>query len=108
MQQAPGSPFLLKIVSENQFSGKTYLYTIASRVASSRGGGGFMKESESYNSFVLGELDFAVAPDLSDADVTYHAHGMVMNPLKLSVYRYQGRVQQSRLPSPVLQIFNDI
>ena len=59
------------------------------RVASSRCGGGLMKESESYNSFVLGELDFTVAPDLSDADVTYHAHGMVMNPLKLSVYRYQ-------------------
>ena len=26
-----GSPFLLKIVSENEFSGKTYFYTIASR-----------------------------------------------------------------------------
>ena len=26
-----GSPILLKIVSENQFSGKTYFYTIASR-----------------------------------------------------------------------------
>ena len=59
------------------------------RVASSRGRGGLMKESESYNSFVLGDLDCATAPDLSDAEVTYHAHGMVMNPLKLSVYRYQ-------------------
>ena len=27
-----GSPILLKIVSENRFSGKTYFYTIASRL----------------------------------------------------------------------------
>ena len=30
-----GSPFLLKIVSENRFSGKTYFYTIGSRPRSS-------------------------------------------------------------------------
>ena len=33
-----GSPFLFKIVSENQFSGKTYFYTTASRVNSASDG----------------------------------------------------------------------
>ena len=37
------------------------------RVASSRNGG-LMKESESYNSFVLGDLDFAASNDLSGRD----------------------------------------
>ena len=32
MEQHSGSPILMKILSENQFSGKTYLYTIASRM----------------------------------------------------------------------------
>ena len=32
-----GSPILLKIVSENQFSGKTYFYTIAFRAKTSSG-----------------------------------------------------------------------
>ena len=31
-KRSSGSPILLKILSENQFSGKTYFYTIASRV----------------------------------------------------------------------------
>ena len=34
-----GSPILLKIVSENQFSGKTYFHTIASRRKREDGGG---------------------------------------------------------------------
>jgi hypothetical protein len=48
-----------------------------------------MKESESYSSFMFGELDTSIAGDMIDSEVMYQMHGMVMNPLKLSVYRYQ-------------------
>ena len=35
-RRSSGSPLLLKIVSENRFSGKTYFYTIASRARTCR------------------------------------------------------------------------
>ena len=35
-KRSSGSPILLRIVSENQFSGKTYFYTISSRARSRR------------------------------------------------------------------------
>ncbi len=52
---------------------------------------GFMKESESYNSFVhCGDADVGGGyGDAAESTVLYQMHGRVMNPLKLSVYRYQ-------------------
>ena len=65
-----GSPILLKIVSENRFSGKTFFYTIASRSGVMEAGWKTRVTGERCNDRGVKEVLFA-DPDLSREPIFY-------------------------------------